>query len=235
MTVQFSNVGIIGAGAMGRGIAQIAAQAGSQVLLLDSFEGAAHRGRDAIVAQWQKLREKGKIDEAQHHALSARIHAVDSTQALAGCDLVIEAVVEDLAIKRKLFQELEAVVAPSATLATNTSSLSVTAIAAAMAQPQRMAGFHFFNPVPLMKVVEVVAGFKTDAEVCRRLAAYATQMGHAAVQAKDTPGFIVNHAGRDTVPRRCASPARGSRTSPPSTASSRTRRASGSGPSSCWT
>lgn len=196
MTVQFSNVGIIGAGAMGRGIAQIAAQAGSQVLLLDSFEGAAARGRDAIVAQWQKLREKGKIDEAQHDALSARIHAVDSTQALAGCDLVIEAVVEDLEIKRKLFQELEAVVAPSATLATNTSSLSVTAIAATMAQPQRMAGFHFFNPVPLMKVVEVVAGFKTDAEVCRQLAAYAKQMGHAAVQAKDTPGFIVNHAGR---------------------------------------
>src|SRR5215207_1574997 len=196
MTVHFSNVGIIGAGAMGRGIAQIAAQAGSQVLLLDSFEGAAARGREAIVAQWQKLREKGKIDEAQHDALSARIHAVDSTQALASCDLVIEAVVEDLEIKRKLFQELEAVVAPSATLATNTSSLSVTAIAAAMAQPQRMAGFHFFNPVPLMKVVEVVAGFKTDAEVCRRLAAYAAQMGHAAVQAKDTPGFIVNHAGR---------------------------------------
>ena len=196
MTVQFSNVGIIGAGAMGRGIAQIAAQAGSHVLLLDSFEGAAVRGRDAIVAQWQKLQEKGKLDEAQRDALTARVQAVDSTQALAGCDLVIEAVVEDLEVKRKLFRELEAVVAPTATLATNTSSLSVTAIAAAMAQPQRMAGFHFFNPVPLMKVVEVVAGFKTDAEVCRHLAAYAAQMGHAAVQAKDTPGFIVNHAGR---------------------------------------
>jgi 3-hydroxybutyryl-CoA dehydrogenase len=148
------------------------------------------------VAQWQKLQEKGKLDEAQRDALTARVQAADSTQALAGCDLVIEAVVEDLEVKRKLFRELEAVVASSAVLATNTSSLSVTAIAAAMAQPQRMAGFHFFNPVPLMKVVEVVAGFKTDAEVCRQLAAYAAQMGHAAVQAKDTPGFIVNHAGR---------------------------------------
>ncbi|WP_162575240.1 3-hydroxyacyl-CoA dehydrogenase [Variovorax sp. PBL-H6] len=196
MTVQFSNVGIIGAGAMGRGIAQIAAQAGSQVLLLDSFEGAAVRGRDALIAQWQKLHEKGKLDETQRDALSARVRAVDSMQALAGCDLVVEAVVEDLEVKRQLFRELEAVVAPSAALATNTSSLSVTAIAAAMAQPQRMAGFHFFNPVPLMKVVEVVAGFKTDAELCRQLATYASQMGHTAVQAKDTPGFVVNHAGR---------------------------------------
>jgi 3-hydroxybutyryl-CoA dehydrogenase len=181
---------------MGRGIAQIAAQAGSQVLLLDSFEGAAARGRDAVLAQWQKLHEKGRLDEAQRDALSARVHAVDSMQALAGCDLVIEAVIEDLEVKRQLFRELEAVVAPSAALATNTSSLSVTAIAAAMAQPQRMAGFHFFNPVPLMKVVEVVAGFKTEPDLCRQLAAYAAQMGHTAVQAKDTPGFIVNHAGR---------------------------------------
>ncbi|PNG56655.1 3-hydroxyadipyl-CoA dehydrogenase [Variovorax sp. WDL1] len=181
---------------MGRGIAQIAAQAGSQVLLLDSFEGAAARGRDALLAQWQKLHEKGKLDEAQRDALSARVRAVDSMQALAGCDLVIEAVVEDLEVKRKLFRELEALVAPSAVLATNTSSLSVTAIAAAMAQPQRMAGFHFFNPVPLMKVVEVVAGFKTQPELCSQLATYAAQMGHTAVQARDTPGFIVNHAGR---------------------------------------
>lgn len=196
MTVNFSNIGVVGAGAMGRGIAQIAAQAGSQVLLLDSFEGAAMRGRDAILAQWQKLHEKGKLDEAQRDALSARIHAAESMQALSGCDLVIEAVVEDLEIKRKLFRELEANAASSAILATNTSSLSVTAIAAVMAHPGRMAGFHFFNPVPLMKVVEVVAGFKTEAEVCERLAGYAAQMGHSAVQAKDTPGFIVNHAGR---------------------------------------
>ncbi len=181
---------------MGRGIAQIAAQAGSQVLLFDSFEGAATRGRDAILAQWQKLREKGKLDEARHAALAARVQVVDTMQALAGCELVIEAIVEDLEVKRALFRSLETVVPPSAVLATNTSSLSVTAIAAVMAHPGRMAGFHFFNPVPLMKVVEVVAGFKTQSEVCQRLAGYASQMGHSAVQAKDTPGFIVNHAGR---------------------------------------
>ena len=196
MTVNYTRIGVVGAGAMGRGIAQIAAQAGSEVLLLDSFEGAATRGRDAIVAQWNKLHEKGRIDEATRDAQIARVQIAESAQALAGCDLVIEAVVENLEVKRKLFAELEAIVAPDATLATNTSSLSVTAIAAGLKHPERFAGFHFFNPVPLMKVVEVVAGFKTAPEVCSRLAGYATQMGHSAVQAQDTPGFIVNHAGR---------------------------------------
>jgi len=196
MTVNYTRIGVVGAGAMGRGIAQIAAQAGSEVLLLDSFEGAAARGRDAIVAQWNKLHEKGRIDEATRDAQIARVRIAESAQALAGCDLVIEAVVENLEVKRKLFAELEAIVAPDATLATNTSSLSVTAIAAGLKHPERFAGFHFFNPVPLMKVVEVVAGFKTAPEVCGRLAGYATQMGHSAVQAQDTPGFIVNHAGR---------------------------------------
>jgi 3-hydroxybutyryl-CoA dehydrogenase len=196
MPLNHSKIGVIGAGAMGRGIAQIAAQAGSDVLLLDSFEGAAARGRDAVLAQWDKLRDKGRLDAAQSTAFASRLNVAASMQALAGCDLVIEAVVEDLGVKRALFRELESVVAPSATLATNTSSLSVTAIAAGLARPQRVAGFHFFNPVPLMKVVEVVAGFRTDAEVCRRLAAYAAEMGHSAVQAQDTPGFIVNHAGR---------------------------------------
>ncbi|MDP9898980.1 3-hydroxybutyryl-CoA dehydrogenase [Variovorax ginsengisoli] len=192
----YSRIAVIGAGAMGRGIAQIAAQAGSDVLLLDSFAGAAERGREALAAQWQKLHEKGKFDEAHRDALVARVQAVGSIQDLASCDLVIEAVIEDLEVKRALFKELETVVAASATLATNTSSLSVTAIAAGLQHPQRMAGFHFFNPVPLMKVVEVVAGFKTSTDVCARLSAYAKQMGHSAVQAQDTPGFIVNHAGR---------------------------------------
>ncbi|RZM01794.1 MAG: 3-hydroxyacyl-CoA dehydrogenase, partial [Variovorax sp.] len=196
MSLQYSRIGVIGAGAMGRGIAQIAAQAGSEVLLLDSFEGAAARGRDAVLAQWDKLREKGRLDEAQAAAQGARLRVAASMADLADCDLVVEAVVEDLGVKRAIFKELEAVVGPTATLATNTSSLSVTAIAAGLAHPERIAGFHFFNPVPLMKVVEVVAGFRTATEVCRRLAAYATEMGHSAVQAQDTPGFIVNHAGR---------------------------------------
>ena len=196
MTVIFSNIAVLGAGAMGQGIAQIAAQAGSCVVLLDKADGAAVKARAAIIAQWQRQFDKGRLDEAQRDRWSAALEVADSMDALAGCDLVIEAVVEDLGVKRALFRELEAVLAPTAVLATNTSSLSVTAIASALERPSRMAGFHFFNPVPLMKVVEVVAGFKTDPEVCRRLAAYAKDMGHAAVQAQDTPGFIVNHAGR---------------------------------------
>ena len=109
---------------------------------------------------------------------------------------MVEAVVERLDVKQALFAQLESIVAPAAVLATNTSSLSVTAIAAKLIHPQRFAGYHFFNPVPLMKVVEVIAGLKTDAAVCQQLCGYAKQMGHTPVLAQDTPGFIVNHAGR---------------------------------------
>ncbi|MBU1361693.1 MAG: 3-hydroxyacyl-CoA dehydrogenase [Gammaproteobacteria bacterium] len=189
-------MGIIGAGAMGRGIAQIAAQAGSQVLLFDSQSDAASRGRESIVAQWRKLQEKSRLNSEDLEANTARLAVAESVQAFADCDLVIEAIVENLDIKRTVFKQLEGVVSDSAALVTNTSSLSVTAIAAGLRRPERFAGFHFFNPVPLMKVVEVVAGFKTEPALCRRLADFASDMGHSAVQAKDTPGFIVNHAGR---------------------------------------
>lgn len=192
----YTNVGIVGAGAMGRGIAQIAAQAGSTVKLFDTQPGAVAKARDAVFAQWDKLQEKGRMDAAQVAGQKARLLATDSLQSLSDCDLIIEAVVERLDIKKALFSELESLVRPGAVLATNTSSLSVTAIAAGLKRPQQFAGYHFFNPVPLMKVVEAVAGLKTDPAICANLAAYAKQMGHTAVQAQDTPGFIVNHAGR---------------------------------------
>ncbi len=196
MNVNFSKTAVVGAGAMGRGIAQMAAQAGSQVLLVDSLPGAAARGVAALAEQWGKLHAKGKLDDAGRDDLVRRVHAVDSMQELADCDLVVEAIIEDLEAKRQLFLELEGIVAPSAVLASNTSSLSVTAIAKVLAHPERFGGLHFFNPVPLMKVVEVIAGFKTSDAVCTRLAGYVDQMGHRAVRANDTPGFIVNHAGR---------------------------------------
>ena len=196
MTVKFSTIAIVGTGAMGRGIAQIAAQAGSTVLLLDAQEGAARKAAAAIVAQWDKLVEKGRLDPAQRDAYATQLRPVEALSELKVCDLVVEAIVEKLDVKRQLFRDLEDIVAPDAVLATNTSSLSVTAIAAGLRHPGRFAGFHFFNPVPLMKVVEVVAGFKTEATVCDRLREYARQMGHSAVLAQDTPGFIVNHAGR---------------------------------------
>lgn len=196
MKIQFPTIAIVGTGAMGRGIAQIAAQAGSQVFLLDANPGAADAAQAALQEQWNKLVAKGRIDAAQASELVARLHPVKAVTDLANCDLVVEAIVERLDVKKALFAELEAVVRPDAVLATNTSSLSVTAIGAGLQRPERLAGFHFFNPVPLMKVVEVIAGLKTDAAVCTALAAYAKQMGHTPVQAQDTPGFIVNHAGR---------------------------------------
>jgi 3-hydroxybutyryl-CoA dehydrogenase len=196
MTPIYDTVGVVGAGAMGRGIAQIAAQAGSIVKLYDTQPQALAKARDDLFGQWDRLLEKGRMDASAVQACKQRLQTVDSLQGLADCALVIEAVVERLDVKKALFAQLEAVVRPTAVLATNTSSLSVTAIAAGLERPQRLAGYHFFNPVPLMKVVEVVAGLKTDPAVCKGLGEYAAQMGHASVQAQDTPGFIVNHAGR---------------------------------------
>jgi 3-hydroxybutyryl-CoA dehydrogenase len=192
-------IGIVGAGAMGRGIAQIAAQAGVRVRLFDLQAGAAASARDQIKAQLSRLQEKGKLSAA---AVSAAVGGIEPAAALddfADCQIVIEAIVEQLDAKRALFRALENIVGKECILATNTSSLAVTAIAAAVALPQRVAGFHFFNPVPLMKVVEVISGVLTDERVAACLAAFAERIGHKPVLARDTPGFIVNHAGRGYV------------------------------------
>ena len=181
---------------MGRGIAQIAVQAGSRVLVYDTVAQASTNAIAAVNAQWSKLLEKGRISAEQAGDYAARLIACHNLQDLAAADLVIEAIVERLDVKKTLFAQVEAIVKPDTVLASNTSSLSVTAIAAGMQHPQRFAGYHFFNPVPLMKVVEVIAGIKTRALTCQRLTSYAKQMGHTAVNAADTPGFIVNHAGR---------------------------------------
>ena len=196
MNLAFKRVAIIGAGAMGRGIAQIAAQSGSQVWLYDTQAEAVHKARNSVFEQWDKMQEKGRLTAEAVNGHKSRLLAANSLQDLAACDLVIEAIVERLDVKQKLFAELEDVISPSCVLVTNTSSLSVTAIAAALKRPAQFAGYHFFNPVPLMKVVEVIAGLKTDPAICLQLTAYAKSMGHTPVQAQDTPGFIVNHAGR---------------------------------------
>ena len=192
----YNTVGIAGTGAMGQGIAQIAAQAKSVVWLFDTQPQAAERARVQIGNQWDRLAGKGRMDPQEVAACKQRLQVAASIQDLAGCDLVVEAIVERLDAKKSLFTELEGIVGGDTVLATNTSSLSVTAIAATLKRPQRFAGYHFFNPVPLMKVVEVVAGLKTDPAVCESLMAYARKMGHTPVLAQDTPGFIVNHAGR---------------------------------------
>lgn len=193
---RYPSVAVIGAGAMGKGIAQLAAQAGSHVHLYDTQAAAVERALAEIGGQWDRMQEKGRLDAAAAQACKERLRPAAGLQALADCTLVVEAVVEKLEVKKALFAELEGIVGAEAVLATNTSSLSVTAIAAGLQRPQRVAGFHFFNPVPLMKVVEVIAGLRTDPAVCDGLAEYTRQMGHAPVRAGDTPGFIVNHAGR---------------------------------------
>jgi 3-hydroxybutyryl-CoA dehydrogenase len=157
---------------------------------------AAETAQAAVRDQWDRMHDKGKMEATQVATLKTRLRCAGSLKDLADCDLVIEAIVERLDVKVSLMAELETIVQPHTVLASNTSSLSVTAIAAGLKRPDQLAGFHFFNPVPLMKVVEVIAGLKTAASVCTSLVDYARQMGHTPVKAMDTPGFIVNHAGR---------------------------------------
>ncbi|BBI71481.2 hypothetical protein HAALTHF_13370n [Vreelandella aquamarina] len=180
----------------GAGIAQIAAQSGLNVVLFDKNEGAAHKARDGLKATFDKLVGKGKITRQSAEVALSHLSVVESLPALADCDVVIEAIVEDLGIKQALFADLEAIVDRECILATNTSSLSVTSIAADLNCRDRVAGFHFFNPVPLMKVIEVVGGIDTNEAVVDTLLKLATRLGHTGVRAQDTPGFIVNHAGR---------------------------------------
>lgn len=192
--------GVAGSGTMGRGIVQVLAQCGVRTLVFDAQPGAAQKAREAIAQALGRLAERGKLDRAAVDATLARIEIAASPEAFAPCQVVVEAIVEDLQVKRELFSRLEAIVGPDCILASNTSSLSVTAMAAACKRPQRVAGYHFFNPVPVLKIVEVVAGVLTDAWVTDTLTALAHRFGHTPVLCKDTPGFIVNHAGRAYVP-----------------------------------
>jgi len=189
-------LGIVGTGLMGRGIAQIAAQGGVNVLLFDARGGAALEARKFIQDTLERLVEKGKISSADAADAVERIRVLEDLAGLAPCHIVIEAILENLEVKRQLFQSVEGIVADDCLLASNTSSLSVTAIAAGCRLPGRIGGFHFFSPVPLMKIVEVIDGLLTEGWVGEALTALARRMGHTPVRAKDTPGFIVNHAGR---------------------------------------
>jgi 3-hydroxybutyryl-CoA dehydrogenase len=194
MTIQ--SMALIGTGVMGMGIAQIAAQAGLEVRLFDAKAGAAEAGLAKLKVTLEKLQAKGKLTEQVLNETLARFVVLESIEQIAGVDLVVEAIIENLEIKQGLFKQLETIVSPNTILATNTSSLSVTAIAANLEHQGRFAGFHFFNPVPLMKIVEVIAGLATDEQVIADLLELSQRMGHFGVRTKDTPGFIVNHAGR---------------------------------------
>ena len=193
-------VGVVGAGAMGRGIAQVAAAAGHRVLLSDARPEVVDRARDTIRSGLARDVAKGRVDQPRADALLARIENVGATTsglgAFAECGLVIEAVAEDLGVKRELFAALEQVVARESILATNTSSLSVAAIGAATTHADRVVGMHFFNPAPLMALVEIVPAMTTAPEITERTRALASAWGKTTVVATDTPGFIVNRVAR---------------------------------------
>lgn len=190
------NVAVIGAGTMGSGIAQVAAQAGHKVVLFDTRREAVDKALTGLRKTLDKLVEKGKFTAEQADGIHGRITPASDLKDLAGSGLVIEAIIEDLGIKQKLFSELEGIVAPDAILATNTSSLSVTAIAGGLKHPERMVGLHFFNPAPLLPLVEVVPGLASDDTLASRCVTLMTAWGKVPVVCKDTPGFIVNRVAR---------------------------------------
>lgn len=191
-----STVGIIGAGTMGGGIAQVAAQAGHRVTLYDTDPNAVDRALTALAGSLEKLERKGKLPAEEAKKIHARLAPARALDALEDCGVVIEAVKEDLSIKRRLFEEIEGTVKSDCVLATNTSSLSVTSIAAACRRPERVIGLHFFNPAPVLPLVEVVPGLQTDADVASRGAELMKTWGRTPVICKDTPGFIVNRIAR---------------------------------------
>ena len=189
-------IGVLGSGTMGAGIAQVAAEAGVQVLLHDPLPGAVERARQRIGTFLDKRVEKGQLTPDARQAALDRIEARASIDQLATAELVIEAVPEELSLKQEAFRLLDAAAAPTTLLATNTSSLSVARIASATAHPERVLGMHFFNPVALMALVEVIAGPRTDPAAVDRAEGLVTRLGKTAVRAADTPGFIVNRVAR---------------------------------------
>lgn len=191
-----TNVGVIGAGSMGSGIAQVAAQAGHRVWLNDSNAGALERAAKGHQKVFAMLAEKGKMTMDEAKATAKRITYTRVVDDLKSCGLVIEAIIEDLEIKQGLFQELEMICAEDAVLATNTSSLPVVAIAGKMRHPERMLGLHFFNPAPLMPLVEVVPSMLTGDGLAEEMYELMRHWGKIPVFAKDTPGFIVNRVAR---------------------------------------
>ena len=189
-------VGVVGAGAMGRGIAQVAATGGCRVKLFDTRLHSAKEAVAFIDKMLGRAIEKKRMSPEEAKAAMAGLQTVDSMSQLSGSHIIIEAAIENLDVKRQIFAELENIVGDDVILASNTSSLSVTTIAASCKQPQRVAGFHFFNPVPLMRLVEVISGVRTEAWVADFLVGLGKRMGREPVRVADAPGFLVNQVGR---------------------------------------
>jgi 3-hydroxybutyryl-CoA dehydrogenase len=189
-------IGIVGAGAMGGGIAQVAAQAGAEVIVYDMAQTSLDKAALSLKDTMKKLTDKGKLTETESDTIIGRIRYSAAMHDLAPCELVIEAIVENLEIKKALFQKLEEVVRPNCILASNTSSLSMTALAASCKHSDRVIGLHFFNPAPLMPLVEIIPALQTRSELIGEMLTLMTNWKKSPVQAKDTPGFIVNRVAR---------------------------------------
>jgi 3-hydroxybutyryl-CoA dehydrogenase len=187
-----STIGVVGAGTMGSGIAQVFAQSGYQVRVSDIKREFLDRGLGVIEKSLARFVQKGNISERDSKAALERISPSVGLMDLSDCDLVIEAVNEDLGIKSQLFRELDRLCPKAAILASNTSSISITRLAATTSRPDRFIGMHFMNPVPLMKLVEIIRGLETSEETCRKILELSTSLGKTAVEVNDYPGFVSN-------------------------------------------
>ncbi len=190
--MQISTVGVIGAGTMGNGIAQVSAAAGLSVIMVDVAQPAVDRGIAAIGTSVDRLVKKEKLSVEDAAALRARIRGTTEYADLVWADLVIEAATENLDVKRRIMKQADEIIAPHAVLATNTSSISITALAASIARPERFIGMHFFNPVPVMGLVELIRGLLTSDATQAAAADFVRRIGKAAITVKNSPGFAVN-------------------------------------------
>jgi 3-hydroxybutyryl-CoA dehydrogenase len=191
--MDITTVGVVGAGLMGSGIAEQAARSGYQVVMREIDDDALAAGRARISTSMARAIERGKMTMEERDEVLGRIKGTTDLNDMAGCDLVIEAIVENLDMKKDVFRELDRITRSEAILASNTSSVSITALAAVTTRPEKVAGAHFFNPVPVMKLVELVRALQTSDETLERLRAFGESMGKNVVVAQDTPGFIVNY------------------------------------------
>ena len=192
MNLVIQRVGILGAGQMGAGIAQTAAQSGFQVFLADQSRDFAEKGKQRIASQLKKSIEKGKLQETDASHILQKIEIIEGITHFTQCDLVIEAVSEQPKIKFDIFKQLDQICPPHTILASNTSSISITAIAAQTKRPEQVAGIHFMNPVPVMKLVEGIRGLQTSDQTFSAIRTVAEKMGKTFIEAKDQPGFAVN-------------------------------------------
>ncbi len=189
-------IGIVGSGAMGSGIAQVASTAGHEVILSDTREAALETSKNKLQKIMNRLIEKSRVEADEAQAIQGRIQYTTDNADMASCGLVIEAIVENLDVKKQVFKQLESIVSEDAMLASNTSSLSIASIAAACEHPERVLGIHFFNPAPLMKLVEIIPAIQSDPKVVETARQLINNWGKTTVLAKDTPGFIVNRVAR---------------------------------------